>query len=390
MKRTIFALILSAILVTGCATAHRSDTIDVRALPETQQARDYLKNGQYKEGIESYQKLIASNPKHFKSVLFQHEIMEYTSSLNDPYLLIQEIERTIKLYHQAHYESFEGATPEALELERQKLIKFIYNTGYSMDIVYQNTQMESYHTISIIIFETGLSLFKNIKGSCRDLSIYAQFYYHSEHYKDAKRLYDKVLNECEDKLTDYPNIYVNSAEFGMMSEYYIMQELINSEDPSCPKIKDELDDSTKEIPIADCRMNFLKAYHRFTTVLKKYPNKEINERVINFKLITAIMYYDHNQFDNALPLFFDIFENNPKTKTAVIACYKIIETYLSTKQYKKAIDFLHNVKLNNDFMSNTSDEMNELLAIIRNLQSGLYEDALFGLLGFENNPKYSY
>ena len=144
MRPYIILIILASFILAGCATTQASKQVNVLSLPETQSAREYKANGEYENAIEVYRQLIAAHPKHFNSVLYQHEIMEITESLSDPWRLMDEIKRTQALFETAKAESFEGATPEAIQHEQDALDKYIYNKGTVYHKIWQTNHNQVY------------------------------------------------------------------------------------------------------------------------------------------------------------------------------------------------------------------------------------------------------
>ena len=317
-----FVFVMAALLMTGCATTHTADHFDVQSFPETQQARDYQKNGDYEEAIESYRQLIAANPKHFKSVLYQHEIMKATEALSDPYLLIDEINRTVQMFLTAHDESFEGATPEALEHEQKSLINDINKEGKMYYSVYQSTHHEFYLSISKEIFTSSSSLYTDNIDTCEYNYAKANVYYYGGNYKEAGQLFENVLDNCDNgKLFEHPKNYLDAAHGYLLAYDHIKRELINADDPSCPQIEERYDingePNIQEIPIAECDQNIIKASNRFSTILDKYPDEKLNTIKPNAQHHVANIYYDHNQFDKAIPLFEEVIHRAPKTEIAI-------------------------------------------------------------------------
>ena len=388
-------------MTVGCATTHTTDKVDVHLSPETQQAQLYLKNGQYDEAIESYRQIISANPKHFKSVLCQHEIMKATEALSDPYRLIDEIHRTVEMFNTASNESFEGASPKDLEEERKVLFKDIASIGSMFYTVYGVTQKGIYQTFLNNIYEIALNLFpdnkidsdytyinaqisssaehsedtdrfyKNDIIDCDYTYTKALFSYHAGHYDDATRLSEVVLDNCDNgKLSNHPGDYIDVSYLNMLSYNELITKLSISNDPSCPIISN---DDLEEIPISGCRQNFINACKRYLNVSEKYPGNGHTEPNAYTQFRIARIYYDLNMFEAAIPLFQLMINDAPLSDAAVHACYYIVESYRKRKQYQKLLDYIHEIKNNQDFMSNSTRFMHELILTINSYEEALIE-----------------
>ena len=103
-------------LVKGFA----ADDAEVDSMME-RLARLYQENGKIDESNFVYNQLIAANPGKFKIVGYQHEIMLNTETLSNPTALAEDIQRTVAIFVKARDEKYEGATPEAVKAENDKL-----------------------------------------------------------------------------------------------------------------------------------------------------------------------------------------------------------------------------------------------------------------------------
>ena len=88
---------------------------------------------------------------------------------------------------------------------------------------------------------------------------------------------------------------------------------------------------------------------------------------------TAYIYYEHNQFDKANPLFRDVIHLAPLSEVAVDACDLILESYLLRKQYKEMLDYILEIKNNQEFMSNQTQHFPELKDLIYEYEAALNE-----------------
>ncbi len=100
-------------------------------------------------------------------------------------------------------------------------------------------------------------------------------------------------------------------------------------------------------------MNFINAAQRY------YELANESEFSNNSLYMSALIYYQHNQFEKAVPLFNKVIQNAPKIEAAIFAAHLITEIYRLTKQYEKLAIAIREFKSNADLMSNTSDYLSE-------------------------------
>ncbi|MBP5643940.1 MAG: hypothetical protein J6X10_06920 [Bacteroidales bacterium] len=248
MRPYIIFIILASFILAGCATTQTSKQVNVLSLPETQSAREYKANGQYEEAIEAYRQLIAAHPKHFNSVLYQHEIMEITESLSDPWRLMDEMNRTLALFETAKAEPFEGATPEAIQHEQDALDEYIIQKSAMYHNIYQTTHNRVYASFAVDLCELQMRYLSDSQCNCNMMYSCADLAYSIKRFDIAVNVYHKILESCEDeKLDDFPKSYVDAA-LGAVLAY---DRLLFSD--LCPDSPKKDDDDISEYPIAECR-----------------------------------------------------------------------------------------------------------------------------------------
>ncbi len=193
MKKLCLLFAFSSFVIAECGTTHAVGSANAE---QEQLARTYRNNGDIEESIETYKKLINANPNHFNSVLYQHEIMRTTEGLSDPRLLTDEIKHTLQMFKTASDENYEGATPEAIQYERDALDEYISDKGKIFHALFQNLTNEMYRSLSMEIYKLFIDNFGNSRHYCEILYYLSDFQYFDEDYKAAATGYTKLLNEC--------------------------------------------------------------------------------------------------------------------------------------------------------------------------------------------------
>ena len=375
MKNFYFACMM--FILVGCASMH-SGEIGIKS----QEARAYQENGQYEDAIAVYRQLIANDPKHFNSVLYQHEIMTLTENLNDPTRLTNEIKQTVTMLQEAQNDYLKGSTLDDIQKEQDALNQFIYNKmimrykSFADAQPFTNERQRDQHLSDIDFMNDLYNILTDSQNewnwndkSCDEYYDLGNIAYLTKHDKDASFFYLKVLDTCDNNtLTQYPQSYVNAAHGYVLAS----QELMN--DPSCPKspklTENKLDVSYPKYPIPVCRMQFIEATNRYLSAIQNYPDRD-DELVYDAVFQSGKIYFEFNRFEEAIPLFETVIEHRPHSETAIYAVNYIVESYKAMQQDQTMLNYIQEIRNNSAFMSNQGPLMTELIAIL-----GMYEEAL--------------
>ena len=174
MRRlNVWFFAMMVILGTGCSTVNAANNHDTEVLSAQElQARSYRDVGEIESSNDIYRQMIAANPKSFKSVLYQHEIMCNAEKLSNPWILVEEIKRTVQLFNTACEAHYEGATPEAIQRERDALDKYVYNNAVVFHQVNQKTNNSVYALFAEELYEVYVTNFNTSKNICKVLYYY--------------------------------------------------------------------------------------------------------------------------------------------------------------------------------------------------------------------------
>ena len=382
MKRLSISLVLAATLfLTSCSTVNVTRK-------DAELLRD---NGNIEASNDVYRKLIAANPKHFQSVLYQHEIMLNSNASGDPQQIVNEIKRTVELFSTACNEHYEGATSEAIQQEYDALDKFISNQGKSFHIQYIKTKDPSDALTSKNIYEIYLhDLYKSFPVNDRRENYCAILYYNSDinyflskndafnFMETAANGYTLYLDECEPEnlSNDYDlgekknwtDFYVDAAH-GAVLAYH-------DETNECPSIPETPADAYEKgtfqkYPIDDCRMKFIHASQRFFEIAQAYGNVEQKEFALNALYYTGEIFFNHNQFEQAIPVFQTLIQIAPQEERAILAANYILEYFKLTKQYQAMQTTIQEFRNNPALMANTSPLMQEFILIMDSFEEQL-------------------
>ena len=380
-------------IYTSCSTQHYVYSY-LDLLPEHErQARVHENYGEYEEAIEVYRQQIEANPNQFQSVLYQHKIMLDTEALSDPFLLADEAERTLTMLTKARDDNYEDATPEAINKEHDALEEYIREQSKSYYLLWQKTTTPSNAILAIRMHKLYTQNFPDADYFCSALfhqavveHRYADFKYWNDERneqdlaeltKNAINDYNQVVEKCEDKLDHNPEDYLEAAK-----DVSFLIEKANRR--SCPSMgsmsKSTLENfewDGQEETIPDCRLDYIEVNRKYMDIALKYNNEE-HLQYAGYRIYeSAEIYFNHYQFDKAIPLFKESIEKTPEIKNHVIlSAYYILESYRIQKKYKEMLDAIHEFKNNTKLMSTPStysSAMSEFLKVMKEYEKELNE-----------------
>lgn len=337
-------------------------------------ARLYQENGRIEESNFIYNQLIAANVGKFKIVNYQHEIMLNVETMSDPTRLAEEIQRTVLLFVKARDEKFEGATPEAVKAENDKLESYVSDTGKWYHMTYQNTKNPLYYSLAFEIYKTYLDNFPNADDNFEVMYYYADMAYFRKNFAEAAKGYERVL-DLNDKgavvKSEEHDEMLKDAAHGAVLAYDELMGENNTDKEACPDIpdlpepSDDVERDLAPLPIAECRLKFIEASKRYAKI------DTSADFAINSKYKAAQIYFNYRHFDESRPLFLDITRDAPDSEAAVFAANYLLETYRLKKEYEEMRGVITDLKANQAFMANSTPMMPEMIRVIN-----LYEEAL--------------
>lgn len=328
-------------------------------------ARLYQENGRIDDSNYVYNQLIAANLGKFKIVGYQHEIMLNTETLSDPTALAEDIQRTVAIFVKARDEHYEGATPEAVKAENDKLESYVSDTGKWYHMTYQNTKNPLYYSLAFEIYKTYLDNFPQATDNYDIMYFYADMAYWRKNYAEAAKGYERVLDLNEN------GEYSKDAAHGAVLAYNELMGENNTDKEACPDIPvtpeaaPGEEQTYPEYPIADCRLKFIEASKRYAKIDKSAEFANTS----NYK--AAQIYFNYNHFEEARPLFLAVTQNAPDKEVAVYAANYLLETYRLTKQYTKMHEAIETLKSNSAFMANNTTYMPEFKEMMSEYERAL-------------------
>ena len=359
-------LLLSAFTMAGCATTQAAGVKnDSQTIALEQQAKSYENDGEYESSTEVYRQLIAMHPNDFRSVSWQQSILNNAEALSDPWLIVDEAKQTLQRLVQARDEKFDGATPEAIAETQKQLEAHLSQEAKVYHIIYNQYGNPAYGSTARNLYGLLIEYFPDSDNTCDTLYMHADLEYWGEsdiagddsatsHYQKAGQEFDRIVDKCTDTLE--PSQIVDAAHSSMLAYNALMD---NAETcpgiPQTPEAKEGEEQVYPEFPIAECRVKFIDAAKRYFNIVQQYNSNQITF-AYNAIYKTGRIYFEHNQFDNAISAFKIVIEketdskNTGECEATIYAANYILESYKNLKQYKNMLDAIHEFKNDDKIM----------------------------------------
>ncbi len=362
----IHYLLLAAFAMAGCATTQAAGVKnDSQTIALEQQAKSYENDGDYEASTEVYKQLIAMHPNDFRSVSWQQSIMSNAEALSDPYHIVDESRLTLQRLVQARDEKFDGATPEAIAETQKKLTAHLNEEAQGYYTIYQKFGNPVHGATAHDLYGLLTEYFPDSDDTCESLYQHAALEYEGghlivgadaaeSHYETAAREYDRVVERCAGIL-DSSKI-VDAAHGSMLAYGNLLDDPETCPGiPQTPEAKEGEEQVYPEFPIAECRLKFIDAAKQYFNIVQKY---DPNNHTFAYHAMAEIglIYFDHNQFENAIPFFREITEapestNEDVNEARIYAADHILECYKLLKHYKNMLDAIHAFRSDNRITS---------------------------------------
>lgn len=306
-------------------------------------AQFYQEAGNVPNAIFVYRELIKGNEKSFKSVHYQTQIMYVIETQNEVNATAAAIFATVERYNKAkNDDSFTDKTPERLEQSYQEIESYARETAKWYHRVAVTTKQPLYFALAYELYKIYVESFKEAKDNYEMIFYYAELLYgkalttkdprdqalQMKLYADAARRYDQVIE------IDPNGQYSKDAAYGAVLAYDKLTKVPSEECPALPDATAVVDKKTgaktyPKMDIPECRTRFVAAADRYMTVA---PD---TETAPDIKFYAARVFYDYNQFEDAVPRFGAMIDQYPAHALGLLSANLLLEALYIQEQYKE-------------------------------------------------------
>lgn len=244
--------------------------------------------------------LIGSGIKPSKGYEFQKKIVE--SFVNDPRkgVFQKEMLSWLKNYGPKSSNAKPGNTNEMEEILRKQALN-------SHSIAQKALTADSMEK-SALSYKLYLSHFNSHKNAHEMHFLYGELLYDLKRYKEAGRQYEVVI-------TQFPtSSYYEKALYNTIIS-------LDKELPTAEQFEKRVGDKKSPIPMKSEVVSFINVGNKY---LAKAPE---SKETIKVKHRIGVLYYYHNNFDKALPVFESIIKSSPSSEYAKYSSNLILDIY---------------------------------------------------------------
>jgi len=316
------------------------DDEDLRAMME-RLARLYQEGGLIDKSNYVYNQLIKDYSNDFAIVGWQIEIMLNVETRNVPDDTATEIKRTNQLFNAAlelvEQGKMEGHTKEQEKEYYQLLEEYTRETAKWYHLTAQTTKNPLYYALAYEIYKTYVDHFPEASDNYEMMYYYAELLYWKKNWPEAAKRYDQVLD------LDENGKYSQDAAYGAVLSY---NKTTETETEECPKIPVAPEGEFPRYEIPQCRLDLVKAADRFVKIVPQ--DSEPGQHYVDVKYTAARVYYDYNQFPEAIERFEDIATNHSSSRLAIISANLMLDSFKIQEDYEKMWEWVLKFKENPD------------------------------------------
>jgi tetratricopeptide (TPR) repeat protein len=314
-------------------------------------ADSFYGKGKFVDSIKVYRQLMSLNPESPSLCSWQNEVVKATLAAKSKADQVKEVQRLAAIY-----ESVKANPPkkgDALEECKQATSGVLRELATIWHKEAQKTQNNETYALAQYLYKEYLERFPAEKDVYTMRFYYAELlfklgevYGKTEYWEGAADQY-RLLIEADPK-----GQHVKEAAYAQVIAW---KNALNIDDTQAEKVKNA--DPTKPVEISEKLQKMLAA---FDTYIKYVPDAP---ELVQIKYNRARIYYEHNRFDTAAPMFDDIATNHSKSELAVFAANLYLDCLNVLKDYGTLDTAVDRYLANADLTADPS--MNEQLVKLK-------------------------
>lgn len=293
-----------------------------------QLANIWYDTGKFDESASLYKQLINLAPESLRNPYYQGRIVDLVSRGPDKKVVIQECRRLIEVYETAktvvgRMTGNDEATLQArrdLDEAEQQAESTIRKLAQVWNREAKKTRQPKIYESARDMYQDYLKLFGGSKFAYEMRFQLADIHYKLEDFAQAAAMYEATV------LADPKGKYVVDA-----ANDNILAVEENLKDLRLPKPKGE---SAQEIHPE--RMKLVAACDRYI----KFVPADKADKVVKIKFKAAKIFYDHNQFEEAIKRFDDIVSHHPEADESEFAANLVSDIYNIRKDWPKLYELV--------------------------------------------------
>lgn len=325
----------------------------------------YLEQGKAEKSIYTFRELMKLDGKHKNVCLWQYNIAHAMMTAGSNKQKVEEIENLVELY---------GALKDKKVLPAAEAEECHDNAAAmsgDMARAYHNESMKTLNAETLAYADKLYNVYLKIFPDAEDFGE-TQYYY-------AELLWSRAENEKNQRLQtelwenaaiEFTNVVKNGkvdAKLLKESAYAAVLGWKNalSVDPRVKAPPPDLEPKEGKIPepqpIPERELKMLAAFDVYIVYIKDPKDEEL----VGMKFLKANIYRRYNHFDEALPLFEDIYRNHKTHETAEYSVNLILDSLNKTQRFEDMIKWVDILVEDKKFLEG-KEELAERLDILKN------------------------
>jgi len=277
----------------------------------------YSLTGQFEKSNRLYRDLIAQQASSYKAVSFQRMIAFNTRAVSrDSVEIVREVKRLVDLWKKV--KDAKDADPKRVAADREGFEELLRTLSVTMHLQWTKTKNPDDYAVAYEMYKDYVETFPEGANAYMLQFYQAELLYAGQKWEEAARAYERTL-----QLNGKGEHTEDSAQGAVLA----YKKLIDiKQDRGKGGIDDvESNASTEGVPAAkplpETHVRFIKACDLYVKFVKS------SEYLVDIEYDAARIYYDFNQFDEAVPRFKNISEKHPEHRLAIFAANLLLDTY---------------------------------------------------------------
>ncbi len=278
----------------------------------------YSATGQFGKSNQLYRRLIKVQTKSYRVVSFQTAIAANTRNIGEQVGAVKELKRLVSLWRTV--KDAKDAEPKRVKKDRARIDELLRTMAITYHRQADKTNSDEDYAIAYQLYGDYVRTFPNSDDAYMMTFYFAELLYKLKKWKEAAQTFEKVVEMQPD------GEHIKDAAHGSVLAYQRLLEIKQSSRGTKP---DDL--VSAEIPAAKPIPEDYKRFLKACDVYSKYV--EASQHLVDIEYNAARVYYDFNQFSEAIPRFKNIAEKHREHRLAIIAANLLLDTYNLKKDF---------------------------------------------------------
>lgn len=282
----------------------------------------YAVTGQYERSNVVYRELIKLQPTSYRAVNHQKQVAYNTRSMGkDPKQTIIETKRLVTLWDKL--KGAQDADPDKARTDGVAIEMLLRGMSTTYHRQARRTKSDKDYAIAYALYKEYTNAFPSGDQSYVMHFYFGELLFELNRWEEAAHAYEKALSIKPE------GEYTENAAHGAVLAYKKLLDLANEQ----PKgegdegKKSDLPEIPKALPLTDNHKRFIAACDLYSKFVKE------SQYLVDIEYDAARIYYDRNQFDEAIPRFKNISEQHSNHRLAIYAANLLLDSYNLTKDY---------------------------------------------------------